>query len=925
MPSVTYDGRSFMLDGRRIWIVSGAIHYARVPAESWEARIHAAKMAGLNAVETPVFWNRHEARPGQFDFEGDNDLRRFVELVGEAGMWCILRPGPFVGSGWDFGGLPAWFLEGDTLQLRTNAGPFLEACSRYISAVAGQVKDLQVTSPGDGGPILLVQNESKWTCGDDALGQSYLGELNRYLREAGFTVPTINDNQLWQRMEGEIACWSGSSHMSSTMRQLAVVRPDDPRLVIEFNSAPPSVWGKPTPEPPAPAVVQRRMAEIMAVGGQININPFHGGTNFGFWGGRFNDGPDAFATASHDGACPVSEAGGQGATFGMVRRISTFASRFGRVLSNLDPTYQPVVIDPAAGDDPERKASAGPGLSVVHSTGTQGSIAWLFSATGAKAKAPGRSTTLLLPDGSHLHVELGDQAVGWCLFDVQLTGRHVLDYCTFNAFGAVGDTFVCYGPAGSTGMISINGSPAEIVAPKAKTPVTIEIEGITVVVCSEALIDRTYFGTDAVFVGVDSMDRAGKPVLGPTTKQYIKVRSNGKIETVRSGAGGGSRASARASFGTWSAASTADYVNGQSPRFASIAGPAELAALGTQSGYGWYRIKIKSSAASKPKTLVPESGDRLHLFVDAQAQEVIGIGPGATDNMTLNLTKGEQTLVILAENLGRYSEGTGLGDLKGLYGHLWEAKSFKAGRSQIEIGDPINALSFRSPLWGIHAADRLNPERLTWSFMHRRKSPIIMSIDAMPVRALVILNDVPVRFVERNGPECFIFDSEELRAGKNVLQVALLDGEDPSGLAASAINFFEGAKNLTEKADWAFAKWEAPAATAYKPVSKSGGAKTTGPTWWKAGFEVSDTSNPLFLDATGLTKGQLFLNGRHLSRYWVATSTGKQVPPQGSYYLPGPWLNEGKGNELVIFDEHGGNPTKCKLSFDRGSMPIGVD
>ena len=29
MPSVTYDGRSFMLDSRRVWLVSGSIAYAR--------------------------------------------------------------------------------------------------------------------------------------------------------------------------------------------------------------------------------------------------------------------------------------------------------------------------------------------------------------------------------------------------------------------------------------------------------------------------------------------------------------------------------------------------------------------------------------------------------------------------------------------------------------------------------------------------------------------------------------------------------------------------------------------------------------------------------------------------------------------------------------------------------------------------------
>ena len=58
MPSVTHDGRSFMLDGRRIWL-AGEIHYARLTRPAWADHIHAAKLAGLNAVVTPVFWNRH--------------------------------------------------------------------------------------------------------------------------------------------------------------------------------------------------------------------------------------------------------------------------------------------------------------------------------------------------------------------------------------------------------------------------------------------------------------------------------------------------------------------------------------------------------------------------------------------------------------------------------------------------------------------------------------------------------------------------------------------------------------------------------------------------------------------------------------------------------------------------------------------------
>lgn len=196
MPAVTFDGKTLSIDGRRIWIVSGSLHFQRFPRDTWAERIHAARLAGLNTIETPVFWNRVEPRPGAFDFKGDNDVRHFLTLVKEAGMHAILRPGPFVGAGWDLGGLPSWLLNVENVKLRGPSQPFLEATGRYFTALSKQVRDLQASSPG-GGPIVLIQNESHWTCDHHDAAGAYLGELARYLREAGLTVPRINANNLW--------------------------------------------------------------------------------------------------------------------------------------------------------------------------------------------------------------------------------------------------------------------------------------------------------------------------------------------------------------------------------------------------------------------------------------------------------------------------------------------------------------------------------------------------------------------------------------------------------------------------------------------------------------------------------------------------------------------------------------------------------
>jgi beta-galactosidase GanA len=124
MPSVTYDGRSFMVDGRRVWLASGRIPYARVPRDSWAQRIAMAKWAGLNCIETPVFWNRHEVRAGRFDFTGDNDLRHFIDLCGKAGM-VILALGRTLGRIGTLAACPRTCVSPGPRGVRTNNQQFL--------------------------------------------------------------------------------------------------------------------------------------------------------------------------------------------------------------------------------------------------------------------------------------------------------------------------------------------------------------------------------------------------------------------------------------------------------------------------------------------------------------------------------------------------------------------------------------------------------------------------------------------------------------------------------------------------------------------------------------------------------------------------------------------------------------------------------
>ena len=113
----------------------------------------------------------------------------------------------------------------------------------------------------------------------------------RYYREAGFTIPSINANNLWQSVEGEIEGWVGSEDMLATLRQLTSVAPDQPRVVVDMPIDQPSFVGGPAEAAVAPYSMQRRIVEVLAGGGQFVLNPIAGGQTPGFWPGR--DGTDA--------------------------------------------------------------------------------------------------------------------------------------------------------------------------------------------------------------------------------------------------------------------------------------------------------------------------------------------------------------------------------------------------------------------------------------------------------------------------------------------------------------------------------------------------------------------------------------------------------------------------------------------------------
>lgn len=946
MASITYDGQSFLVDGRRIWLAGGTINYTNVPRALWALRIHQARAAGLNTITTSVHWARHEPRPAQFDFAEGADLKHFVSLVGQAGMYCILRMGPYVGAGFDLGGLPPWLALQKDVALRTNSAPYLEAASRFFGAVAKQVRDLQASAPeaSSGGPILLIQNEIGWTCGHDALAHSYLGELNRYLRESGFDVPIINANDLWAGVEGEIDSWSGSGEMLPNMRQLATVRPLQPRLVSGVRVGRAAVWGAPVPGPMDGETLQRTLCEILAGAGQFNIEPFHGGTHFGFWAGR-HEAADAsepagtwMLTTSNDQSAPIDEAGRPTPLLPHLRRVALFASRFGRVLSGLEHRRYQVALRPGSiSESPAGAKSAPGGHVVVHASGSQGSVVFVFGPpVAARAKSPDQPANLLLSDGSSLPVHLGRNPVAWCLLDVRLVGRSHLDYCNLSAIALVGRVLVVTGPAGSPGRLSINGAPLETEVPTGDQPAVLEHEGVVVVVCADDHLPRVQVADNAVYLNAVGFSLAGIPQIASKDDTCTRIGDDGvsamlrledlkppkakkgqhappppqpRVELAPSG-----RTPPAPALGEWTGSTAHDYADGSSARYASIQGPADLTALGAPYGYGWYRIALKGSEPRRAHLAWPQGSDRLHIFVDGHYQGLLGEGPGAKDQISLNLTKHPQTLVVLVENAGRLAAGNRVGHATGLLGHGWEVEPLRLSRPTLERAEPFEPLSFKSPILRVSQGDVTDSSRLVWSVNRRGRQPLLLTLAPTPFSGVLFVNDTPTRWFDAHAPLRLYLDEAALGRGNLSISIAVM-GSAEAALkpVAEALTGQECIENLTAKADWSFAKWERPPADHFKPWRSS---RHDGPVWCRTTFVTRPGAPSCRIICAGLSKGQVYVNNRHLGRYFTSTAAHHDVGPQTGLFCPGAWLNPDKPNDLIIFDEHGLGPSKVRVQFE---------
>ncbi|WP_322405116.1 beta-galactosidase [Massilia luteola] len=171
-------------DGKPWLPVMGEFHYSRSPAAGWDAELAKMKSAGIDIVASYVIWSHHEASEGHFDWSGNRDLRRFVQLAQKHGLEVVVRVGPWSHAEVRYGGFPDWVV--DAMPTRGNDPTYLHYVARFYREIGRQLDGLLYKQ---GGPVIGAQIENEYNLAGPGRGAEHIRTLKGLAVKAGIDVP----------------------------------------------------------------------------------------------------------------------------------------------------------------------------------------------------------------------------------------------------------------------------------------------------------------------------------------------------------------------------------------------------------------------------------------------------------------------------------------------------------------------------------------------------------------------------------------------------------------------------------------------------------------------------------------------------------------------------------------------------------------
>lgn len=185
--TIAANSRYLLRDGTPWLPVMGEFHYSRYPESEWEQELLKMKAGGVEIIASYVIWIHHEEEKGVFDWTGQRNLRRFVELAAKHGLYAYPRIGPWSHAEVRRGGFPDWLVqEVGNDNLRSNDSTYLFYVDRLYGEIAQQLRGLLWK---EGGPIIGIQLENEYNQRGPNRGEAHILTLKRLALKHGFDVP----------------------------------------------------------------------------------------------------------------------------------------------------------------------------------------------------------------------------------------------------------------------------------------------------------------------------------------------------------------------------------------------------------------------------------------------------------------------------------------------------------------------------------------------------------------------------------------------------------------------------------------------------------------------------------------------------------------------------------------------------------------
>jgi len=916
--------RAVLIDGKPAYLVMGTVDYYRCPSAEWRERLLQAKRCGLNAIMFCVAWNFHEREEGVFSFSGDTDLGRFLDLCAELGLYAYPRLGPYICAEWDAGGYPPWLYGRRDIELRIDHAPTLKYVRRWFEQLIPIIAHRQVTH---GGAVILVQQENEY----DFVGRPGMRSYQRFLidtmRRLGIEVPITdcNDESLPTRIPGSLMTVNGGGADS-----VAAARgqdPDKPAIISElYTDEFTQMWGWPVSSAPTSTMVYQLTMEILAAGGMYSYYTFYCGTNFGFWASTTWKSDDAWVTTRYYARAPVAEGGAFNESFWAVKAANLLARGAEEFLTAAVPAPLPVSLSgPVRGqavrapqgylifvqpEYPEKR-------STLYHTDAQAAERvqtaedWPFADIASEAGA------IRLPSGTTLELAESSARSSMLPYELQVDPHCRIDHANASFFGTAGPSsrrvVLLRGEAGRKGVVSINGKTAEFVF-SVDEPARVSVGAVTVLGLSCELADRTWFADSRVLIGAAYVREARGDLhecfLDGRSAQLHTISREGVIESRRFAPV--AAVEAQVALPRWTAY-TLPEIDSPLEGWRALEQPVCLEELGTYWGYAWYRGVVDSPAARDTGLLFTDASDRLTVFVNGKRAGIWGRGREAVrDPLRISLMAGRNELVFLCDDMGHLSQGS-LPDRKGIKGPAYvdaQVCALPPPRWSAMATAPTNSWRFQTYRKWEETLSLSGPagpgaqvfHRVSYALTTRAGEGLELSLLSFPQYAWILVNgrvvgehagDMPLA----NGEDFSSFVLDEHLSEPSVQLDIVFYGDTPTDFD-SHVRLYSYPKNA-ELHDWAFRPWTDP--------GTAGTAVAGNPTWWQCEFDRPRIPAPLFLATEGLSKGQVWLNGHAVGRYWT-------IGPQQSLYIPDSWLQA--RNRLVIFDEHGKSPERVYLARD---------